>query len=62
MLPDYEIKRKTTMIEKVMPYIEFILILIIIQSSIALFTGESKKRMQFVCAACSFKYARLIKQ
>lgn len=39
MLQDYEIKRKTTIIEKIVPYIEFALILIIIQSVILLFSG-----------------------
>ena len=32
MLTDYEIKRKTTIFNKVMPYIEFIIVLIMIQS------------------------------
>ena len=50
MLPDYEIKRTTTMIEKIMPYIEFILILIILQTSISLFTSgpsEEGEAIQF---------------
>ncbi|MEK5039960.1 stage II sporulation protein R [Sporosarcina sp. FSL K6-3457] len=38
MLTDYEIIRKTT-INKVMPYIEFILVLIVIQSILTLFTA-----------------------
>lgn len=36
MLTDYEIKPKTTIIEKVIPYIEFALILIILQAVILL--------------------------
>lgn len=39
MLQDYEIKPKTTIFEKVLPYIEFALILIMIQSVILLFSG-----------------------
>lgn len=39
MLPDYEIKRTGRKNEKLMPFIEFALILIILQSAIALFTG-----------------------
>ena len=39
MLPDYEIKRKRTIIEKLMPYFEFALILIILQTVILLFSG-----------------------
>ena len=39
MLQDYEIKQKTTKIERIIPYAEFILILIIIQCILALFTG-----------------------
>ena len=38
MLQDYEIKKTTTKFEKVLPYIEFLLVLIIIQSFISLFT------------------------
>ena len=37
MLPDYEIKQKAS---RIIPYAEFILILIIIQSILGLFTGE----------------------
>lgn len=40
MLPDYEIKRTTTKIDKVIPFIEFVIVLIIIQSIIMLFTGN----------------------
>jgi len=44
MLPDYEIKRKTSIIEKIMPYIEFVLILIILQVIILLFwVGPSEE-------------------
>ncbi|MBE1555716.1 stage II sporulation protein R [Sporosarcina limicola] len=39
MLPDYEIKRTKTRFEKVVPYIELIIMLIIIQSIIMLFTA-----------------------
>ncbi|MFJ7934300.1 stage II sporulation protein R [Sporosarcina sp. NPDC096371] len=38
MLTDYEIIRKTTIFNKVMPYIEFIIVLIIIQSIMTLFS------------------------
>lgn len=41
MLPDYEIKRTVPIIERLMPYIEFILILFVIQSSIMLFTNDA---------------------
>jgi stage II sporulation protein R len=40
MLPDYEIKQKTTKIERVIPFAEFILILIMIQCILGLFTGS----------------------
>ena len=43
MLQDYEIKRKQTKFEKVIPYIEFIIVLIIIQSVITLFTGDTEE-------------------
>src|SRR6185437_7163373 len=43
MLPDYEIKRTTPIMDKLMPYIEFIIVLIIIQSIIMLFTGGAKE-------------------
>ncbi len=39
MLPDYEIKQKDK-IQQIIPYAEFILILIIIQCILGLFTGE----------------------
>jgi len=39
MIQDYEIKRKLSKIERAMPYIEFVLILIIIQSILGLFMG-----------------------
>ncbi len=39
MLPDYEIKRTTTIGEKIMLFIEFIIILIIIQAIVTLFTA-----------------------
>ena len=39
MLTDYEIIRKTTIFNKVMPYIEFIFVLIVIQSILTLFTA-----------------------
>ena len=38
MLPDYEIEQKKTIIEKLMPFIEFIIALLIIQSILTLFT------------------------
>lgn len=38
MIQDYEIKRKLPKIERVMPYIEFVLILIIIQCILGFFT------------------------
>ncbi|CAM3135498.1 stage II sporulation protein R [Filibacter tadaridae] len=38
MLQDYEIIKTKTRLEKVMPYIEFIIVLIIIQSLVTLFT------------------------
>ncbi len=43
MLEDYEIKRTPTRFEKVIPYIEFIIVLIIIQSVITLFTGDTEE-------------------
>ena len=43
MLQDYEIKRTQTRFEKVIPYIEFIIVLIIIQSVITLFTGDTEE-------------------
>lgn len=39
MLTDYEIIRKTTIFNKVMPYIEFMLVLMVIQSILTLFTA-----------------------
>ena len=39
MLTDYEIIRKTTIFNKVMPYIEFIIVLFMIQSILTLFTA-----------------------
>ena len=42
MLQDYEIKRKIPKIERVMPYIEFVLILIVIQCILGFFTGTEK--------------------
>lgn len=49
MLEDYEIKRKTTIMDKLMPYLEFIIVLIIIQSIITLFTGgvEEEETIRF---------------
>ena len=48
MLPDYEIKRTGRKNEKLMPFIEFALILIILQSAIALFTGaQTESAIQF---------------
>lgn len=48
MLPDYEIKRTGRKTEKLMPFIEFALILIILQSAIALFTGaQTESAIQF---------------
>lgn len=41
MLPDYEINPKKPLLEKLMPYIEFIILLIIIQSVVTLFTAEA---------------------
>lgn len=48
MLPDYEIKRTTT-IEKIIPYIEFILVLIILQAILMLFsvTQSSEEVIRF---------------
>ena len=43
MLQDYEIKRTPTRFEKVIPDIEFILVLIIIQSALMLFTGDTEE-------------------
>ena len=40
MLPDYENKRTTTIMEKILPYIELIILLIIIQSVVTLFTAK----------------------
>ncbi|WP_342513242.1 stage II sporulation protein R [Sporosarcina sp. FSL K6-1522] len=40
MLPDYENKRTTTIMEKILPYIELIILLIIIQSVVTLFTTK----------------------
>lgn len=40
MIEDYEIKHPKSIMQKIEPYIEFILILIIIQSSILMFTNE----------------------
>ncbi|KXH83971.1 stage II sporulation protein R [Sporosarcina sp. HYO08] len=40
MLPDYEIAKKKSLFEKLTPIIEFIILLIIIQSVITLFTVE----------------------
>lgn len=39
MLEDYEVARKKTLWDKLLPYIEFIIVLLIIQSIITLFTG-----------------------
>ncbi|WP_203248443.1 stage II sporulation protein R [Sporosarcina beigongshangi] len=39
MLPDYEIIRETTIFEKMIPFIEFIIVLILIQSVLTLFTA-----------------------
>ncbi|WP_172371347.1 stage II sporulation protein R [Sporosarcina jiandibaonis] len=39
MLPDYEIKQKPSSMGRIIPYAEFILILIIIQCILGLFTG-----------------------
>ena len=48
MLPDYEIKRTKTKFEKVIPYIEFLLILIIIQAVLSLFTiGPVEEEIRF---------------
>ena len=48
MLPDYEIKRTGRKNEKLMPFIEFALILIILQSAIALFSGgQTESAIQF---------------
>lgn len=40
MIQDYEIKRKRPTIERVMPYAEFVLILIILQCILSFFTGS----------------------
>lgn len=40
MLPDYEIAKKKSLFEKVTPFIEFIILLVIIQSIVTLFTAE----------------------
>lgn len=49
MLPDYEIKRTVPTIEKVAPYIEFILLLIIFQAILMLFstTQSSEEVVRF---------------
>src|SRR6185437_12638764 len=39
MIQDYEITRTTTLFEKLLPYIEFVLVLIMIQSILTLFTS-----------------------
>lgn len=64
MLPDYEIKRTGQKIEKLMPIIEFALILIILQSAIALFAGsQTEEAIQFRLLAHSNTAAdQLIKQ
>ena len=41
MLTDYEIIRKKTIVQKLVPYIEFIIVLIIIQAFIAVFMAET---------------------
>jgi stage II sporulation protein R len=43
MLTDYEIIRKKTIVQKWLPYIEFIILLIIIQAFIAVFLTESEE-------------------
>lgn len=48
MLPDYEIKRIEQNAKKMIPFIEFVLILIMLQCAIALFTGErAEEAIQF---------------
>jgi stage II sporulation protein R len=52
MLPDYEIIRTKTIVQKVLPYIEFIIVLIIIQAFITAFTeatdGEQSIRFRLL--------------
>ncbi|MER2089171.1 MAG: stage II sporulation protein R [Sporosarcina sp.] len=43
MLQDYEIIKKKTKIEKVLPYIEFIIVLIIIQAFVSVFTSANEE-------------------
>lgn len=43
MIQDYEIKQSKPLMQTILPYIEFILILIIIQSTILLFTQEEEQ-------------------
>lgn len=64
MLQDYEIKRTEQSATKWMPFIEFVLILIILQSAIALFTGgQTEETIQFRLLAHSNTTAdQLIKQ
>ena len=49
MLPDYEIRRTKTIGQKVLPYIEFIIVLIIIQSFITVFAeaGDDEQSIRF---------------
>ena len=48
MLPDYEIKKTASKIDRIMPYIEFVLILIIIQGVIGLFAeSETEEAIRF---------------
>lgn len=64
MLQDYEIKRTGQKTEKLMPFIEFALILIILQSAIALFAGgQAEEAIQFRLLAHSNTVTdQLIKQ
>lgn len=43
MIEDYEITRKKTILEKLLPYLEFVIVLLIIQSIITLFTGGAEE-------------------
>ena len=64
MLPDYEIKRTGQKNEKLMPIIEFALILIILQSAIVLFAGgQTEEAIQFRLLAHSNTVAdQLVKE
>jgi len=60
MLTDYEIIRKKTIIQKWLPYIEFIIVLIIIQAFIAVFltaTDEDDEAIRFRLLAHSDTHA-----